>query len=261
MRYCILGKDERSVNLRKLFLNENNKLVEYTEADVVITPIPFTKDNKYINTENILIEDFISQCKDKKKVIYTGALKKDMLENFENNNINFVDLMQLDELALLNAIPTAEGAICEAISNTDFTINGSNILITGFGRIGKVLANMLSSFGANILCEARKEKDIALIKAMGYNEVRLEELDTYLPSIDIVFNTIPVMVFADERLKLLKQNCLIIDLASTPGGIDFKKASELGLNVKWALALPSKYAPKTAAKYIKDTVLKLEDKQ
>ena len=57
-----------------------------------------------------------------------------------------------------------------------------------------------------------------------------------------------------ERLDILKKDVLIVDLASVPGGVDFTAAKELGLNVVWALSLPSKCAPKSAARYLKEEI-------
>ena len=162
--------------------------------------------------------------------------------------------MEYEEFSVMNAIATSEGAIKKAIEMTDITLNNSNILILGYGRIGKILAQNLSGFGANIYCEARKKKDIALIKSMGYNEVDLKDLDNVLPQIDIIFNTIPSMMLDKDRLDLLKKDVCIIDLASVPGGIDFEYSASKNMNVCWYLAIPSKDSPYSAALYIKDTL-------
>lgn len=143
---------------------------------------------------------------------------------------------------------------------TDFTLHGSNVLVMGFGKIGKILSKMLSGIGAKVYCEARKEKDIAMIRAMGYNYVRLNDLDEVLPKMDVIFNTIPFVILDSDKLDLLKKECNVIDLASSPGGIDFVSAKEKGINVVWALALPSKIAPLSAANYIKETIDKILEK-
>ena len=57
-----------------------------------------------------------------------------------------------------------------------------------------------------------------------------------------------------EELEDLKPDCLILDLASKPGGVDLGAAGELGLTVIWALSLPGKVAPVTAGATIKDTI-------
>ena len=63
-----------------------------------------------------------------------------------------------------------------------------------------------------------------------------------------------------ERLKILKNendNIIIIDLASSPGGVDFIKAKEYNIKTIQALGLPGKVAPVTSAKYIKNTLKKI----
>ena len=169
---------------------------------------------------------------------------------------NFVDIIQREEFAVLNAIPTAEGAIKIAIEETDKTIHGSNVAILGFGRIGKVLANMLKGFSANIYCMARKQSDIAWVKAYGCHPVEAEKLEEYLPNMDIIMNTVPKVILKEKQFQMLKKNCFIIDLASAPGGVDFEVAKELGIKTNWALALPGKIAPESAAEYIKEIVIK-----
>lgn len=143
-----------------------------------------------------------------------------------------------------------------AMEKSRITLNNSNCLILGFGRIGKILSKMLSGIGANVYCEARKNSDIAWIKSFGYTPINLEDLDEYLYKFDFIFNTIPHLILDAKRLELINKECLLIDLASKPGGIDFQKANEMGLQTEWALALPGKVAPKTAAKYLYDVIIK-----
>ena len=140
------------------------------------------------------------------------------------------------------------------MEETEITLHGSNILVLGFGRVGKILAKMLDGIGAKVDCEARRDEPLAWIKAYGYNPVRLEDIDKNLGKYDTIINTVPSILLDEERLKLLKKQCLIIDLASTPGGVDKKAAKELGIKLVWALSLPGKVAPATSAEYIKETV-------
>lgn len=167
---------------------------------------------------------------------------------------NIIDIMKCEELAVLNSISTAEGAIQIAMEETNYTLHDSNILILGFGRIGKVLAKMLNAIGANVYCEARKNEDLAWIKTYGYNVVKLSNLNENLKNKDIIINTIPSIILNEEKLKLLDKNSLVIDLASKPGGVDYEKVSNIGVKVIWALALPGKVAPYSAAKAIKQTI-------
>lgn len=144
-----------------------------------------------------------------------------------------------------------------AIEKSSITLHNSNCLVLGFGRIGKILSKMLAGIGANVYCEARKDSDIAWIKSNGYKPIHLKDLDEYLNRFDFIFNTIPYLVLDEKRLKLIKRECLLIDLASKPGGIDFEKAKNMELQTEWALALPGKVAPKTAAKYLYDVIINI----
>ena len=73
---------------------------------------------------------------------------------------------------------------------------------------------------------------------------------------DIIFNTIPSMILNEERLRLLKREAIIIDLASKPGGVDFEKAKEFGVNARLELGLPGRVAPTTSAEYIYNVALR-----
>ena len=249
-KFCIIGEDERSKYLRKMYINEGNILVNVKEADYVIAPIPFSRDGVKITGEITTCDELISKLDN--KVLFTGAISNSIKEKLKN--VKYYDLMGLDEVAVMNAIPTAEGAIYEAIKNSNITLSGSNVLVMGYGRIGKILCDMLKGINAKVYCEARSKKDIAFIEAMGYNSIYIADLNSYLPKMDYIFNTIPVTLLDGSNLKYINKECTIIDLASAPGGIDFELAKKMDLNVSWALALPSKVAPKSAAKYLKDAI-------
>jgi dipicolinate synthase subunit A len=113
---------------------------------------------------------------------------------------------------------------------------------------------MLSGIGAKVYCEARKNEDIAWIKAYGYEPIHLNDLDSHLSKFDIIINTIPFQILDNDRLDLLKKDIVIIDLASNPGGVDRKAAKEKNLKLIWALSLPGKVAPVTSAEFIKETL-------
>lgn len=134
------------------------------------------------------------------------------------------------------------------------TLHNSKILILGYGRIGKVLSKMLQGIGAKVSVAARKYSDLAWIETSGYLPIRMSEISNYLNNFDVIFNTVPHIILDVKELESIKKDALIIDLASKPGGINFEKAKEVGLKTIWALSLPGKVAPVSAAKYMKDTI-------
>ena len=60
--------------------------------------------------------------------------------------------------------------------------------------------------------------------------------------------------FAGVTLSQTAEGCLVIDLASRPGGVDFAGAAQLGVKVIWALSLPGKVAPVTSGQISCDTI-------
>ena len=69
-----------------------------------------------------------------------------------------------------------------------------------------------------------------------------------------IFNTVPTRVMTKEILESVPKNCILIDLASAPGGIDLAAAQELGLRTVWGTALPGKCTPESAGWILAQTV-------
>lgn len=259
----MLAKDKFQINTYALEKIDDIKNVKkcstlqetVKDTDIIIGPIPISSDNLHINTpfsdKMVTLEELAISAKGKKMI--AGSIRPELYQ-LHSEEIEIIDLLNREELAVLNAISTSEGAIQIAMEETQRTIHGSDILILGFGRIGKVLAKMLEGIGANVHCEARKNIDLAWIKAYGYSPVHLNELDKKLPKYDIIINTIPEMILDDKKLQKVKQQCLIIDLASNPGGVDRIIAKKMGIKIIWALSLPGKVAPLTSAEFIKDAI-------
>lgn len=223
-------------------------------SDVVVGPLPLSSDRKNVSApfgrNNIDLDEFINEIKGKHLIAGNINIK----EKLDANNIAFTDILKREEFVVLNAIATAEGTIQIAMEETQRTIHGTKTLIMGFGRVGKVLSKMLHGIGSEVYCEARKNEDIAWIKAYGYTPVHLNDLNENLNQFDIIINTIPFQILDKERLGMLKEDVVIIDLASNPGGVDRKVAREKGIKVIWALSLPGKVAPLTSAEFIKEAL-------
>lgn len=224
------------------------------DSKVVVGPIPLSSDRKRISTpfgrNSVEISEFINGIAGK-HLIAGNIFVKDELDKA---GISYTDLLKREEFTVLNTIATAEGTLQIAMEETQRTIHGSNVLVMGFGRIGKVLAKMLDGIGAKVYCEARKNEDIAWIKTYGYNPIHLNDLDGELGKFDLIINTIPFVILDKERLKLVNKDVVIVDLASNPGGVDRRAAKEMGLKLIWALSLPGKVAPLTSAEFIKETI-------
>ena len=231
-------------------INTNNLKEAIYNSQKIITSIPLSKDGVTVNapytSKTINIKDIFEISQNKK--IITGNITEKIEKNIiETNKNEIIDILKFEELAILNAIPTAEGAIQVAMEKSNITIHNSNCLVMGFGRIGKILSKMLLGIGAKVYCEARKVKDLAFIEALGYNAINLKDLKEDLNRFDFIFNTIPYIILDETYLKNVKKECLIIDLASKPGGVDFEVAKKMEIEVEWALALPRKSCTKNCS--------------
>ncbi|HPU00690.1 MAG: dipicolinate synthase subunit DpsA [Firmicutes bacterium] len=151
-----------------------------------------------------------------------------------------------EELALLNAIPTAEGAIQKAMELSPITLHGSVALVIGLGRCGTVLARALQGLGAHVRVLVRRCESAALAFAAGYTPYDMASAAEALSGADFIFNTAPALVLDAARLQLVKKDALILDLASEPGGTDFAAAKALGLTAMLLPGLPGQAAPRTA---------------
>ena len=131
-----------------------------------------------------------------------------------------VEMAEIDEIAVLNSIPTAEGAIQVAMENTEITIHGSRCLVLGLGRCGTTLARKLVALGANVTVSSRSAADLARAAALNCEPLPLAELHSKT-DFQIIFNTIPALVLPRSYLRLLDAAAVIVDISSGPGGTDF----------------------------------------
>lgn len=274
MNISVIGGDLRQLTLARLlktdgyrvrvfgFDNEPEELSEpgfsLPESDIIILPVPASHDGTHVNApycENPILIDrgtFLGA-----KLILGGGITPALSEKFDSIGIKYIDYLKRDEMMIKNAIPTAEGALEIALSEMPITLFGSRCLVVGFGRIGKVLSNMLKNLGAEVSVSARKVADLAWISALGATPIQNGSLKDEISGFDVIFNTVPAMLLDKTVLTGTRPDALIIDLASKPGGVDFSTAKDLGLKVIWALGLPGKCAPITSGKIIKDTVLNI----
>ena len=144
-----------------------------------------------------------------------------------------------------NAAITAECTleIVENVLGQD--VSGHSVLILGWGRIGKCLGKLLQAKGAQVTIAARKDTDLAMIEALGYQAMPLWSLK---PEAEFIINTIPSMV-----LPQVPDHCYAIELASKPG--------MAGDHIISTLGLPGKLRPAASGKLIADTFIRLSQNQ
>lgn len=174
----------------------------------------------------------------KKVAVYGGFLNVPPLIGYKR-----VDFLSDPYYLARNAAITAECAI-EIVENIlHRNVSGHSFLILGWGRIGKCLGKFLQQKGAAVTIAARKVTDLALIEALGYQAMPLQNLK---PDAEFILNTIPAMV-----LKQVPSDSVAIELAS--------KAGMAGENIISARGLPGKMRPEESGKLIAETFMRLSE--
>lgn len=252
----ILGQPELESTCKAEIITSLSQVA--TDVDAVIAPMTGVDENykikkTFVDGEIILTEDFFARLQPQTK-FFIGFAKPKIKEWCQNYELDLIELAALDELAILNAIPTAEGAINEAIKHSQITLHNNNAFVLGLGRVGKTIARMLNGMGSKTFGVARKPKDLARALEMGLKPVDFKDLKQEIEQADFIFNTVPTLVLDREILSCLKADAVVIDVASAPGGTDFEAATELGVSAHLALGLPGKVAPKSAGQILGDII-------
>lgn len=271
--FLILGGDNRSLyvgeflekqhfNVCYYAFNETdcfdslNKAIE--EASVIILPLPSSRDRVSLNAplfdETVLLSD-ICTLATPGKIVFGGQLPKSFCEELSAKGVDYCDYFLLDELAIYNAVPTAEGVVNILIEKLPITVHGMKCGITGYGKVGKALGDTLRALGAKVTVFARKEQALAEASSRGLQAEYFSKLTTDYHNLDALINTVPTKVISGKEMEMLNPECVLIETASAPFGIDFQDAKERAMEVIKASSLPGKVAPKTAGEIIGLSIL------
>ena len=230
-KLAVIGGDLRIAKLAIMLANDGNEVYVYglekseeirrqkniiqcdtirkaiDDVEIVIGPIPFSSNGNTINMpfsdKEITIREMMHNIN--AKVLIAGSILPEVYEMANDEYIEIIDIMKREELAVLNTIATAEGTIQVAIENTNRILHGSEVLILGFGRIGKVLARKLAGLSVKVTCAARKDEDLAWIEAYGHKSLNINNLGENLRPFDIIINTVPHIILTEQKLEYVKR--------------------------------------------------------
>ncbi len=249
-RFLIIGGGVRLEKAREAFVlngytaevyKGNTPLKTAIEnADVILLGLPASTDDVYVNTDDemkIPLRDIATLCSGK-KLLLGGRFSEKAKALFDIYSVRWADYARSEEFEILNAVPTAEGAIQLAMEEFPFTIHSSSTIVTGFGRVAKALALRLKALGSHCTIVARSPSARAEAESLGFKAVDFSHLPSLAKDCRIIFNTVPALVCDRTVLGQLTPAQGIIDLASKPGGVDLDAAKTFGVNVIWALSLP-----------------------
>lgn len=230
-------------NITKWRLDE----IEFEKIDAILLAISGTDLEGRISTAFsdeplFLTKEMISNTK-KHCIICTGVINRYLEEVCSERTL--IDLYARDDVAIYNAIPTSEGILMKAMQETDYTVHNANVIVLGFGRIGFTVAHLFAAVGANVTVAVRNPADIARIKQLKLSAIYLDDLEKEVGRTNIIINTIPHLLVNEDVIAQMKGDTLIIDIATKPGGVDFKAAELRGIKAIHYLGIPGDVAPKT----------------
>lgn len=249
-RLVVLGKDARLVTAAQILYQAGWVPLppeKIREAQVVLmgTPTPS-------------LEPFAAQLVQLPAgvPVFAGAVSAQAQQQAAALGLALVDYMESEELALFNAVPTAEGAIAILLNATSETLWRSRVLLVGYGRIAHVLAPRLMALGVQVTVAARRSAARMQARTMGCDTVDIDALPDAAAQTQFLINTVPYRLVTEETLTALPPDAFVLELAGTPGGVDLAAAQRLNVRVQTAPGLPGKCAPAAAGRGVGYTVIK-----
>lgn len=262
MTIAVIGGDLRQCYLAKTLLDAGHKvkafdiacgeiLNEY-EGVACITLEEALKDSKVIVLPTPVSERwfFVSELLSHDAIVFGWNIPK------EFDAYRTYDFKNMEEVALRNAVATAEGTLAELITHGIINITGSKCIVTGYGRCGKEIAARLRQIGAYVTVMARSRADREDAAFHGMDVSDLFSKESY-KEYNFIVNTIPARVIGKEQIDKLSTDSVIIDIATMPGGTDFTYCRKRGIKAVHSLGLPGKYSPKTSGEILGNAILEL----
>ena len=235
-----------------------------TRSDVLILPLPMTRDGVRLNvapagdhtpipSNDLRLTELIGKTAEN-MLILGGKIPPSFARLSAEKRIRVRDYYESEEFQIKNAVPTAEGAVATAMEHLPITLAEARCAVVGYGRIGRTLAGRLLALASRVTCVARSTKDLSWAFCDGCDTISLGRYREEPVDFDVVFNTVPHLIFDRDLLRKIDKRTLFIELASMNGGIDTKAADEYGIKVIKAMSLPGKCSPESAGRIIYDAV-------
>lgn len=276
--FAVIGGDMRQMYLANYLKNQRYQVITYATkkegsecmegenfeevikgSKCIVGPVVFSNGKVIISddTKKMDVDTFLTMITPD-QMIFGGCFRDPIIKVCESKGIKVFDFMKMDDVAIYNAIATAEGAIMEAIKMQPINLHQSRCLVLGYGRCAKILASKLKGLDANVTICARNKTQRSLANALGLDTMDFKELKRRISQYDYIFNTIPHIILKEEILRKVSKESCIIDIASIPGGMDHQMARDLGICAKLCKSLPGIYSPKSSGIMLAKKVLEVK---
>ena len=277
LRFAIVGGDKRAACLSALLWRDGHKVCTYAleraelpkeipkagclqgcvyGADCIVLGVPAEAGgflNAPLSGEKLRAEELVAALWQGQRLI-GGRLGDGLCLAALRQGLQVEDLLRREEFAVGNAALTAEGAIGVLTANSEKSLWRGRVLVSGWGRVARLLTLRLLGLGAHVCVAARRADARAMAGAVGAESCGFAELESRIGGFDFIVNTVPARVFGDGALCAVSEDALLLELASAPGGFERTLAENLGLRVLAAPGLPGRCAPQSAAKVMCEAI-------
>ena len=192
LNFWVLGGDMRQGKLAQLLAEDGHRVHTYAledgavpapgltaepglsgveQADCVVLPLPVSSGGGLLNAPLSRLSPPITEVLaplSPGQMLCGGRVDPVTAALAAERGLTIRDYFAREELAVANAVPTAEGAVQIAMEQLPITIHGARVLVVGFGRVGRALAQRLAALGAKVTVAARRYESLAWAQASGY---------------------------------------------------------------------------------------------
>lgn len=149
-RIAVVGSDARQAAAGRALARAGYAVAgaeQVARADVILLPLP-------LDESRTPLAQLLRAAKPGAFAL-GGRLSVQAVEIARQAGVELADYFARPELAVYNAIPTAEGCIGILLQQRTRTLWGAEVLVLGFGPVGQALAVRLSVLGDGVLARLR----------------------------------------------------------------------------------------------------------
>ena len=190
LNFWLLGGDQRQVRLAGLLsedghavhtfalgpagegVREERTLAGAELADCVVLPLPAAGPDGRLNAPlagaAVPLEEVFDALRPG-QIVCAGRVDAGTRALAEGRGVRLLDYFAREELAVANAVPTAEGAVQIALEEMPVALRGARALVVGYGRLGRALAPRLAALGARVTVAARRYDALAWAESFGFD--------------------------------------------------------------------------------------------
>ena len=172
-RWLIIGKDARMKELAKMMSAPHRtifcKNADTWDAGVNATVLDFCPDHIVFPVQPLAI-DVPLLLGTKHVKFHAGRLSDEWRTMLKNEKVNLY--LENESFIWNNAALTAESFISYWYQN-QWTLRGKHFIVTGFGRVAKLLAQALTGLHANVTIAVRSRPQRLEAELLGYETICL----------------------------------------------------------------------------------------